>query len=86
MNKESANLAKQIIRNPWAWPGGYPMFAITDDGAALCHKCCKSEFRNIATSYPGDGWTIAALDINYEDNMLFCDNCNDLIESACGDE
>ena len=86
MNKESATIAKQIIRNPYAWPGGYPTFGITDDGAALCPKCCKSEFKLIATSYSGDGWTLTAQDINWEDNALYCHHCNDKIESAYGEE
>ena len=84
MNKESAAIAKQIIRNPYAWPGGYPTFGITNDGGALCPTCCKSEFRLIATSTGNDGWTLQAQDINWADTMLFCDHCNELIESAYG--
>ena len=82
MNKQASNIAKSVVRNPYAWPGGYPRYVITDDGGALCPNCCKSEFRSIAGSYPGDGWAIIADDINWEDNNLHCDHCNKQIESA----
>jgi hypothetical protein len=81
-----ADIAKHIARNPYAWPGGYPRFAITDDGGALCPKCCRAEFGLIARSLPGDGWHVVAHDINYEDNSLYCDHCNNQIESAYGDD
>jgi hypothetical protein len=82
---KSADIAKHIARNPYAWPGGYPRFAITDDSGVLCPKCCASEFQSIAASNPGDGWHVIAHDINYEDNALFCDHCNDQIEAAYSD-
>ena len=40
-----------IIREPYAWPGGYERIAITDDGAIICHDCVKSELRHIANGY-----------------------------------
>ena len=81
----TTKLVKDFIRQPYAWPGGYPMFAITGDGAALCKECCKSEFRNIVDSIHrdcSDGWKVEAIDVNWEDSELYCDHCNDLIESA----
>lgn len=47
--------------NPFAWPGGYTIVAVTDDGGVLCHKCGMSERETIAESYPGDGWHIDTL-------------------------
>lgn len=82
MNRQSANNAKDLVRNPYAFPGGYPRFAVCDDGAAMCHKCCHSEFRNIATAYESDGWNVVALDINWEDSDLYCDHCGEQIEPA----
>ena len=38
---------KQAIRDKYAWPGGYPLFLVTSDGAALCIDCGKKEYRNI---------------------------------------
>ena len=77
-----AGNAKYLARHPYAWPGGYPLYAITDDGGALCSKCCRSEFRLIAESDNGDGWHITDITVNYEDPDLYCDNCGELIESA----
>ena len=69
-----------IIREPYAWPGGYEKIAITDDGGVLCHKCVKSELRQIATSYTGDGWRIVRVDIaeNFDD-PIYCDHCGKLL-------
>ena len=70
-----------IIREPYAWPGGYERIAITDDGGVLCHKCVKSELRQIATSYKGDGWRVERMDIveNYDEEPLYCDHCGRLL-------
>lgn len=32
-----ANFYKGVA-NAYAWPGGYPLFYVTSDGAALCPK------------------------------------------------
>ena len=85
---------KRTIRQPFAWPGGYPLYAIMDDGGALCVKCLKSEFSLIARStiqshnhsWPVDGWSAHVIDINWEDAALYCDHCNKRIESAYAEE
>lgn len=79
---------KYAIRNQYAWPGGYPLFLITTDGAALCVSCGKSEWRNIADSTVKgyqDGWNVVAADVNWEDADLHCDHCSKQIESAYGE-
>ena len=70
-----------IIREPYAWPGGYERIAITDDGGVLCHKCVKSELHQIARSYKGDGWHVVDCDIveNYDEEQLYCDHCGNLL-------
>jgi len=79
---KSLRLADQLSAEPYAWPGGYPMFAITSDGAALCNKCCSTERELIGTTTGSDGWCVIALEINYEDTNLYCDHCSNQIESA----
>ena len=37
------------------------MFALTEDGAILCRECCRAEYRQIATAYPGDGWNVVGI-------------------------
>jgi hypothetical protein len=83
---QSRKLRDQLVASPYAWPGGYPMFAITTDGGCLCHKCCASEHKSIGFTYGSDGWAIAALDVNYEDPSLYCDHCNNRIDSVYAED
>ena len=78
---KAITISLDIIREPYAWPGGYERIAITDDGAIICHACVKSELRQIATSYKGDGWHVVAADIveNCDENPLYCDHCGTLL-------
>ncbi len=66
-------ISLDIIREPYAWPEGYERIAITDDGGVLCHKCIKSELRQIARSHKGDGWHVVRVDIvdNYDEEPLY---------------
>jgi hypothetical protein len=81
----SLALAVQLSRQPYAWPGGYPQFGITDDGGTICQRCCITERLAIATTTGSDGWCIRGLAINWEDPFLFCDHCGSTIESAYGE-
>ena len=79
---------KDLRQHPYAWPGGYPLYAVATDGGALCAACVRDEWRLIATAtHEGDrsGWAVAGIDINWEDTDLHCDNCGEKIESAYGD-
>jgi len=82
-------LAAQLIADPYAWPGGYPRYAICKDGGALCQHCVKAEQARMSANdheYPDDAqWIIAALEINWENQDLTCDHCNKPIECAYGD-
>lgn len=72
-----------------AWPGGYPMFLITSDGAALHFDCARKELRSILDSIKTrarDGWRVVASEVNWEDSTLYCDHCSKKIESAYGDD
>lgn len=69
------------------WPGCYPLFFITRDGAALCFDCARKEFRQVAWDFLNDcstGWRISGCDVNYENQELTCDHCNKKIDSAYG--
>jgi hypothetical protein len=81
----SRHLRDQIVSQPYAWPGGYPLFAVTSDGGCLCSKCCKTEAKQIGSTCGNDGWQIVAIDVNWEDENLPCDHCGELIESAYGE-
>ena len=79
---QSLRLADRLVRSPYAFPGGYPLFAITNDGACLCKECCNTERELIATTTGHDGWCVVGLDVNYERTDLHCDSCNSAIEAA----
>ena len=78
----SLRLADQLSGSPYAWPGGYPLYALTHDGGVLCHECCKSERSSIGTTTGSDGWCVESLRVNWEDADLHCDHCGSRIESA----
>ena len=84
MTTQSSSLrfADQLASSPYAFPGGYPLFAVTSDGACLCHNCCKTERELIGTTTGDDGWNVVGIDVNYEDGELFCANCSQKIEAA----
>ena len=74
-------IALDIIREPFTFPGSYEKIAITDDGGVLCHKCVKSELRQIARSYKCNGWHVVRVDIveNCGEEPLYCDHCGKLL-------
>ena len=80
--------AKEYIRAPYAWPGGYPLAAITADGACLCAECVKKEWRQIcAESFDNTncGFRISGVGVNWENDDLYCDHCGKKMESAYGE-
>jgi hypothetical protein len=88
MSKQSKPI-KQAIRSKYAWPGGYPLYLVTSDGAALCIDCGRKQWKQICRAIHlnlRDGWKVEAPDINYEDPSLFCDHCGQRIESAYAED
>jgi len=81
---------KNALRSgPYAWPGGYPLFFICDDGGALCCDCARTEAYEVMRSISkkqNDGWRVVGEDINWEDANLHWDHCGDRIESAYGED
>lgn len=85
---------KALDLGPYAWPGGYPLYFITADGAALSWQAAIDEQTLIRDSiitykypaYNSDGWRVIAIDINYEDTELYCDHTGVKIESAYGED
>lgn len=68
--------AAWVAREKYAWPGGYELFAVTDDGGVLCHGCCKKEYWQIVQSISSDGWYVTGIGCAAsEDGPVFCDHC-----------
>lgn len=79
---------REFIRQPYAWPGGYPKVLIMTDCCYLCVKCAKDNYRLISDATRNnlrDGWQAAGVQINWEDTDGECANCNAKIESAYGE-
>lgn len=79
------NLKKRLRDGAYAWPGGYPLFFVLSDGAALCFKCAKKEWREIVTEHLNptqSGWGVVSCEVNWEDESCHCDHCWEKIEAA----
>lgn len=79
---------REFIRQTHAWPGGYPKILIMTDGATLCAKCARAEYRQIsyATRHGlRDGWGAHGVTIHWEGPAECCAHCGAEIESAYGD-
>lgn len=74
---------RQIIRDKYAWPGGYALYGVTSDGAALCCDCMRAEYRLIACARKynlRDGWRVDAVSNTSEcDEFLACDQCGEVL-------
>ena len=81
-NQTPSQRRESIVAEPYAWPGGYPKYAVLADGEALCAKCCETEKDHLEDYDMGDDHIIAGIDINWEDENLHCCHCNNLIECA----
>jgi len=88
MQKESMTPAQQIaiakdfIRNPYAFPGGYARGLVMGNCDVICDDCARSNYRTIvADCLDGfDLWAPVAAPI-IEEGCQRCDNCGVIIGS-----
>lgn len=76
---------KQVARDHYAWPGGYPLFLIMGDGECLCATCTEKNLGLIVgntVSQLDREWQAIAQEVNWEDESLYCAHCNEPIEVA----
>ena len=77
------------LGEPYAWPGGYPRYFVTADGAALSFKAASdsriSIIEALLYSDPSGCWTVAGCEVNWEDEDLSCDHTGEPIPSAYGE-
>lgn len=80
---ESFEAVRQVARNPYAWPGGYPVVLVMADSEILCSACVSANYRLIlestrdnAASSPGDGW-------NAQGSMVLEGSAADYGETIC---
>ena len=91
MTKQGAIIAevKRATKEQYAWPGGYPLYVVMRDCAALCCACAKRNLGQIARDTANksmDSWQADHVAVNWEDADLYCDQCNEHIESAYAEE
>ena len=81
-----SDFRRAMRHGPYAWPGGYPTYFVTADGAALSYDAARFERRNIlaaiASNDARSGWRVMGMDINWEDTELTCDCTGAPIPSA----
>lgn len=87
MRNEIMHAVRDFIRQPVAWPGGYPKSLVMDDGETLCAKCARTEYRQISNSTRHnmrDGWQAGGVSIHWEGAPVTCAHCSKETESAYG--
>ena len=80
---------KDAIRNPYAWPGGYPKYVVMCDGEAMSVSAARDNWRDICRDTLNQfryNFAAAGIDINWEDPALLCCQTGKRIESAYADE
>lgn len=81
-----ADLKATLRAGPVTWPGCYPLYFVTDDGAAISFATVREEFARIvgAMRDPHDrsGWRVVGCDVNYEDGELLDAHTGERIPSA----
>ncbi len=85
----TTDLKATLRAGEWAWPGGYPMFFTTRDGASLSFASVRKELRNILDSIKtqtSDGWLVNGCSVNWEDAALRCEHSGERIQSAYAEE
>ncbi|NQV21854.1 MAG: hypothetical protein HQ511_10615 [Rhodospirillales bacterium] len=85
--KTTSDLKATLRAGAWAWPGGYPLYFITNDGGALSFKTVREELPLILSAIQDNdsgGWRVVACAVNWEDSDLLDDHTGEPIQSAYG--
>ena len=88
-NYTTKELKTQLRSGEYAWPGGYPLFFIADDGESLSFEAVRDNLRSVIHSMRhgvNDGWRVVGCDVNWEDASLYCDHTGKRIGSAYAEE
>lgn len=80
-----ADFKATLRAGPYAWPGGYAVYFITADGAALSFAAARAEFASIARAIRDDdtrsGWRIVgATTTANDDEPPTCGHTGETIE------
>lgn len=84
----SEDFIEALKNGEFAWPGGYQMYFIVDDGEALSFEAAeenKDLIIDAINDNDNNGWRVVGVDVNWEDDNLYCAHTNKKIPSAYGD-
>lgn len=81
---------KHAIREPFAWPGGYPVYIVLSDGEMLCATCAHENWPLIVRATlqrDSSGWRAEGAQILWgtEDGPELCAHCRSALVSAYGE-
>lgn len=85
--RDISSEVKNAIRNPYAWPGGYPIYTILADGSLLCPQCAHSNLGLIlrnTSQENNSGWEALGAEVLWEGTEA-CGHCGKPLESAYGE-
>lgn len=74
-----ADMRACLRAGAYAWPGGYEVYGVTNDGAALCFDCIRAELRQVISAIrarDNSGWRVVAIGCTADsDGPVDCDHC-----------
>ena len=71
-------------KEPYVWPGGYPLVATCEDGEVLCPTCAGQHIDDCLFD-ERSGWYVSGVEPYYEGPTLLCAHCGVEMKSAYGD-
>lgn len=84
----TAQLRATLRAGAYAWPGGYPLYFLTQCGEALSFESVRENIGEVIGAIQNDdsggGWLVVACQVNEEDSQLTCAHSGKPIESAYG--
>ena len=84
-----SDFRRAMRHGPYTFPGCYPTYFVTADGAALSFAAVRAERRNILQSLAWDdtlsGWRVIGMEVNLDDANLTCAHTGERIPSAYAD-
>jgi hypothetical protein len=67
----------------YAWPGGYPLAYVMDDGELLCAACMNDDTNPVHAGGDADGWRLEGLAV-LEDSSVPADCAHCGPRASCG--
>ena len=93
MNYTFHDLCESLREGRFTSLGSYPKFYITADGGVLSTEAVRANLLQIGRAMTRlkdhpchDQWRVIAVEINWENPELYCDDTNERIESAYAED